>query len=102
MLPEIPLMQRPRADASKGPTVHAGLTLVTDTVESAGQFDGTESVRSPLLVSIARTVELTGCSRSLIYQMIATGSLKAVKAGRRTLIPHTELLRWVESLPPAN
>jgi excisionase family DNA binding protein len=52
-------------------------------------------------VSIAHTVELTGCSRSLIYELIATGTLRAVKVGRRTLIPHAELRRWVQSLPPA-
>lgn len=55
----------------------------------------------PLLVSIAHTVELTGCSRSLIYELIATGTLRAVKVGRRTLIPHAELRRWVQTLPPA-
>jgi excisionase family DNA binding protein len=54
-----------------------------------------------LLVSIADTVALTGCSRSLIYELIATGTLKAVKVRRRTLIPHAELRRWVQSLPPA-
>ena len=73
-------------------------------IEPASRDDGQADRASDgdlLLVSIAQTVELTGCSRSLIYELIATGTLRAVKVGRRTLIPHAELRRWVQSLPPA-
>jgi excisionase family DNA binding protein len=77
-----------------------GLTVVEPVAREDGQLEPPAD-RGPLLVSIAHTVELTGCSRSLIYELIATGTLRAVKVGRRTLIPHAELRRWVQSLPPA-
>ena len=72
------------------PVVDAGAEAPTSAFDVDGRLR---------MVSIADTVALTGCSRSLIYQLIATGRLKAVKVGRRTLIPHAELQRWVESLP---
>jgi excisionase family DNA binding protein len=37
--------------------------------------------------------------RTLIYREIAEGRLRAVKAGRRTLILDPDLLTWLEALP---
>ncbi len=42
-----------------------------------------------------------GIGRSKVYSEIGAGRLKAVKAGKRTLIPVTEAQRWLESLEPA-
>ena len=38
-----------------------------------------------------------GCS--FIYDLIAAGKLRPVKAGSRTLIPRAEAQRWAASLP---
>ena len=42
-----------------------------------------------------------GISRSKTYEEIGAGRLKAVKAGKRTLIPVPEGQRWLDSLEPA-
>ena len=39
-----------------------------------------------ITVSISETAEMTGMSRSRIYQLIQNGSLKSVSLGRRRLI----------------
>ena len=36
-------------------------------------------------------VQLTGISRSRIYELIQSGELETVKVGRSTLIPYTSL-----------
>jgi excisionase family DNA binding protein len=41
----------------------------------------------------------TGLSRSKVYEEIASGRLKAVKCGSRTLIPASASQAWLESLP---
>jgi len=38
-------------------------------------------------------------SRSRLYELIAAGTIRAVKNGHRTLIPVTEAERWFNSLP---
>jgi excisionase family DNA binding protein len=37
-------------------------------------------------------------SRSKLYELIASGDLKVVKLGSRTLVPHSELVRFLTSL----
>ena len=54
-----------------------------------------ESV-NPLSVSVEEAARLTGHSRSGIYEVIASGDLKAFKLGRRRLILVTELKAWIE------
>lgn len=39
-----------------------------------------------ITVSISETAEMTGMSRSRIYQLIQNGNLKSVSLGRRRLI----------------
>jgi len=41
---------------------------------------------------------MLGISRSTLYELITVGDLKAVKVGRRTLIPHDELERYLAKL----
>ena len=54
----------------------------------------------PIAVTIPRAVLLSGLGRSVVYTLIADGTLKAVKAGRRTLVLTDSLRNYVESLPP--
>lgn len=41
----------------------------------------------------------SGLCRTNVYALINRGDLRAVKCGRRTLIPNNEVLRWREALP---
>ncbi|MGN7930535.1 helix-turn-helix domain-containing protein [Sphingopyxis sp. 22461] len=45
----------------------------------------------PLTVRISTAVQLTGISRSRIYELIESGDLETVKVGRSTLIPYKSL-----------
>ncbi len=45
----------------------------------------------PLTVRISRAVQITGLSRSRIYELIQSGDLETVKVGRATLIPYKSL-----------
>lgn len=47
----------------------------------------------PLTYSVAETAELFGVSRDSIYKAIARGDLKALRFGRRTVIPRVEVHR---------
>lgn len=51
---------------------------------------------SSLSVSVEEAARLTSHSRSGIYEVIASGDLKAFKLGRRRLILMTELKAWIE------
>lgn len=52
-----------------------------------------------LAYSINEVVELTGVSRSRIYQLVTSGELRTRKLGRRTLVLSVELTQWLSSLP---
>ena len=49
--------------------------------------------------SIEGFCEAYGVGRTKAYEEIATGRLKARKAGRRTIIPAAEAERWLGALP---
>lgn len=51
---------------------------------------------APLSVSVEDAAKIVGYSRSGVYELIASGELKAFKLGRRRLILMTELKSWVE------
>lgn len=55
----------------------------------------TEALPS-LSVSVEEAARLTSHSRSGIYEVIASGELKAFKLGRRRLILMSELKAWIE------
>jgi excisionase family DNA binding protein len=52
-----------------------------------------------LLVSIPEAVQISGLSRSALYERLSEGSIRAVKAGRKTLICTASLRTWAASLP---
>lgn len=51
---------------------------------------------APLSVSVEDAAKIVGYSRSGVYELIASGDLKAFKLGRRRLILMTELKTWIE------
>ena len=51
-----------------------------------------------LAYGIDEAVDAIGVSRSKLYELIASGELKIVKLGRRTLILRAELERFLKSL----
>jgi excisionase family DNA binding protein len=53
----------------------------------------------PLAHRIERVVELTGASRTNVYEALRRGDLEAVKLGRATLVLDASLRRWVAALP---
>lgn len=62
----------------------------------------TESLRiDPLAVPIPEAVRLSGISRSELYRRLATGQVRAVKSGARTLIVWASLQAHIDGLPPA-
>lgn len=54
---------------------------------------------TPLNLQIPEAVQVSGLSRSRIYEALRKQELRAIKAGRRTLIPVTELEAYLASLP---
>ena len=59
--------------------------------------ESTEIPRAALRVSEA--CRALAISRSKLYLELAAGRLRAVKCGRRTLIPVPEIKAWLEGLP---
>ena len=52
----------------------------------------------PLSLTIQRTTDLTGLSRSEVYRQLISGDLRAVKKGRQTLILYESVKRLIEVL----
>src|SRR5262245_51408293 len=54
---------------------------------------------APIAYSMKDAARVTGCSLTRIKRAIRQGELQAHKDGRRTLITHVELQRWVAAMP---
>ncbi len=52
-----------------------------------------------LLVSISDACARAGVGRSFLYERMADGSVRSVKAGRRRLVDLASLEAWAASLP---
>lgn len=50
-------------------------------------------------LQIPEAVKVSGLSRSRIYEALRKQELRAIKAGRRTLIPVAELESYLANLP---
>jgi len=50
------------------------------------------------LLRIPEVVEITGYSRSFIYERIAAGELKVIRTGRTIRISTNDLREWIDSL----
>jgi excisionase family DNA binding protein len=52
-----------------------------------------------LAYTINDACSVSGVGRTLLYERIGNGELRAVKVGKRTLILADELRRWLDDLP---
>lgn len=57
---------------------------------------------TPLLHSTASATELLDISRTRLFGEIKAGRIATVKLGKRTMIKHAELERYVAALAPTN
>jgi excisionase family DNA binding protein len=56
-------------------------------------------VSNSILISIPEACARTGVGRSFLYERLADGSIRSVKAGRRRLVDAASLQAWAASLP---
>jgi excisionase family DNA binding protein len=56
-------------------------------------------MQTPIAVTIAEAVRVSGVSRTSLYEALKRGDLTARKAGRRTLISFAELQVFLAGLP---
>jgi excisionase family DNA binding protein len=52
-----------------------------------------------LAYTIREACEASGIGRTSLYELLKSGALRARKHGKRTLILHKDLNRWLDSLP---
>jgi hypothetical protein len=61
----------------------------------------TAAALSPAGAPVPSAQYLSGLSRTIIYEYLASGRLLAIKRGRRTLVTWESLTEYLASLPPA-
>lgn len=57
------------------------------------------SIETKLMLSVDEFCDLISIGRTNFYQKVHKGEILAKKSGRRTLIPSTEVQRYINSLP---
>lgn len=55
--------------------------------------------QNAFLITIPEALSRTGIGRSFLYERLADGSIRSVKAGRRRLVDVASLTAWAASLP---
>lgn len=55
----------------------------------------------PMTISISDAVAMVGISRAQIYRLVGARKINMVKSGRRSLIPVSSLIGYVQGLPDA-
>lgn len=59
----------------------------------------TSQVTGKLLFSVKEFCQMVGIGRTTFYQELKNGRIRAKKSGRSTLIPKSELERFIKELP---
>ena len=67
-------------------------------LENSDRQTGSRSALTRLAYSPHEGAQVLGISRSKIYELIAARDLKVIKLGSRTLVLHSELVRFVARL----
>jgi excisionase family DNA binding protein len=57
-------------------------------------------LNTPIAYTIAEACDASRAGRTTLYKAIRSGKLRALKHGRRTIILRSDLLHWLESMPP--
>lgn len=56
-------------------------------------------VTPPITYSVAEAMRITGMGKTSIYKAIKEGHITPSKWGSRTLIPHDQLMSFLDALP---
>jgi excisionase family DNA binding protein len=57
-------------------------------------------MQTEFLLTINESCQAASIGRTNLYKLINSGMIKAVKVGRKTLIPRSALTEWFNTLPP--
>ena len=53
----------------------------------------------PILITIEQALQIVAIGRSFLYERLADGSIRSVRAGRRRLVDVASLQAWAANLP---